>query len=665
MRTNMKRMPFRNRRDHLLLWTFIFCAAVAFGQTSLCAEVRTVDGNPELWIDGEVTAPFAYMSYLGKEKNYRAFSDAGVRIFNVPAYFGDQGINSTSGIGPFRPSVWIDSAGYDLTRLKEDMDEIIAAAADAMIIIRVHLDPPRWWQEKNPDELCLLPDQSHYRVSFFSEKWRKEAGEMLRAVVMELLSDARYAPHLLGIHVAGGMTEEWFYHYKEHFYDESKARQAAFRNWLRNRYDHSVGELKKTWQREDVDFDHALPEDISGKNSSSGWRDPVKDRSYFDTFDFQAENMVQNIEYFCKIVKEASQGCLLTGAFYGYHYFVTEPQRGHGALGKLLNCPDLDYLSSPNDYKRETGEDWPPMAATGSVKLHGKLWLAENDTRTYLTTLLREEAPEIDPGGEWYTQGVWKGPESPEESHALVLKNLGRMLTGGYGGWWFDMWGGWFSDSVMMSMIAHGVEAYPASRENVADLTPEVAVVVDERLSFYDKSFGRQTGHLLQNKYALAKSGAPYELFLRTDIAIIPVTDYKVIWLMGLPDIKAEEKKILEQWSRAGLVIFHTDLGSTVRISYDVQDPQNMDQVVFDEKELYEMWHSAEVHLYSSPGSVIHAGSRWFTIHTGAEGEKTIFWPGDFVVRDLLTGERIPVENRKSVLTLEAGETRIFELSMD
>lgn len=665
MRTKMKRMPFRNLKNHILLWTFIFCTAITFGQTSLCPEVRTIDGTPELWIDGEVSAPFAYMSYLGREENYKTFSNAGVRIFNVPAYFGDQGINSTSGIGPFRPSVWIDSTEYDLTQLEANMDEIIAAAADAMIIIRVHLDPPRWWQEKNPDELCLLPDQNHYRVSFFSEKWRRESGEMLRSIIVDLLSDAQYAPHLLGIHVAGGMTEEWFYHYKEHFYDESEARKSAFRSWLRNRYNHSIDELRRAWQRTDVDFDHALPEDISGKNPSSGWRDPEKDRSYFDTFDFQAENMVQNIEYFCKIVKEASQNCLLTGAFYGYHYFVTEPQRGHGALGKLLTCPDLDYLSSPNDYRREVGEDWPPMAAIGSVKLHGKLWLAENDTRTYLTTLLKEEAPEIDPGGEWYTQGVWKGPESSAVSHALVLKNLGRMLAGRYGGWWFDMWGGWFSDSAMMSMIAHGVKAYPAPEENVVDLTPEVAVVVDERLSFYDKKFGHQTGHILQNKYALAKSGAPYELFLRNDIGDMSVTGFKAIWLMGLPDISAEEEKVIEEWRRAGIVVFHTDLRSTTRMGHDMQDSENREQVVFDEKELYEMWRSAGVHLYASPGSVIYAGSRWLTIHSQTDGEETIIWPGDFVVRDLRTGERIPVENRSSVFAMEAGETRLFELSMD
>jgi len=78
--------------------------------------------------------------------------------------------------------------------------------------------------------------------------------------------------------------------------------------------------------------------------------------------------MVDNIAYFSKIVKEKSNGNLLTGAFYGYHYFVSDPRRGHGALAKLLECEYLDYLSSPNVYNRVPGEDWPPMAAVQSVQ---------------------------------------------------------------------------------------------------------------------------------------------------------------------------------------------------------------------------------------------------------------------------------------------------------
>src|SRR5690606_14645244 len=125
-----------------------------------------------------------------------------------------------------------------------------------------------------------------------------------------------------------------------------------------------------------------------------------------------------------------------------------------------LDFPNLDYLSSPNDYRRVAGEDWAPFAAIKSLQLHGKLWLAENDTRTSITTLLKDRAPAIDPPGDWYSKGVWIGPKDMETSVSLLWKNLGRMLAYGYGGWWFDMWGGWFSDPRLMRVIQEGQELY-------------------------------------------------------------------------------------------------------------------------------------------------------------------------------------------------------------
>lgn len=647
-------------KDFLFLLSGLFYTFLAIGQADPCAEVKIVQGEPTLFVDGSKVPPFAYMSYLGKPKYYQEMSDARVRLFNVPAYLCDQGINSTSGIGVFRPSMWIGPGQYDLSPLYKDMDEIISSAADPLIVIRIHLDPPIWWERRNKDELCLLPDLSTHRVSLFSEKWRKEAGAALKAIVEELKSDQRYSKYLLGIHVAGGMTEEWFYHYKDYFYDESMARKTAYRKWLRKQYGDSVEKLRTAWNQPRVTFDNAMLEDISGKHRTEGWRDPVEDQPFFDAFDFQAENMANNIIYFCKIVKEASDGCLLTGAFYGYHYFVTSPQRGHGALSKLLECPDLDYLSSPNDYMRVSGEDWAPMVAIGSIQMHGKLWLAENDTRTYLTTLLKEKAPEVDPGGDWYTQGVWLGPKSPELSHSLVLKNLGRMLAGGYGGWWFDMWGGWFSDSTMLSMIADGVEAV-FKEDTKVHLKPEVALVVDERLSFWDKSFGQQTAHMLQNRYALGKSGTPYKLFLRTDLERLSENEYKAIWLLGIPDLNPDEQKIVKQWRSNKKAVFYTNLHSTVQFSHDAK-VINYDQTVFSPEEIAEFWQSAGVHRYSAPGTVIYAGKRWLTIHSGTGGEQVIRWPGDYEVRNRFTNQLITSKNRMSQVDMKPGETYLFEL---
>ena len=238
---------------------------------------------------------------------------------------------------------------------------------------------------------------------------------------------SEYAPHLIGIHVAAGGTEEWFYHFRGNFHDRSPTRTAAFRHWLRETYQNDTA-LQKKWHDPIVTLKTAQPADISGAKRSNTWRDPNREQGTIDTFRFHAQTMVDNISCFCRLVKDVSQGHLLAGAFYGYHYFVTDPRRGHGALHKLLDCPDLDYLSSPNAYYRMPGEDWPPMVAVNSVQLHGKLWMAENDTRTSATTLLKDRAPEICPPGQ-YASGVWLGPGDIETSVALLRKNTGRMLA--------------------------------------------------------------------------------------------------------------------------------------------------------------------------------------------------------------------------------------------
>ena len=177
---------------------------------------------------------------------------------------------------------------------------------------------------------------------------------------------------------------------------------------------------------------------------------------------------------------------------------------GHCACAKLLECEYVDYMSSPNRYLRVAGEDWPPMVAVQSIMHHGKLWLAENDTRTCLTTLLKDKAPEITPPGQ-YEAEVWHGPKDMETSVSLMWKNAGRMLAQGYGGWWFDMWGGWYDDPRLLEVIRQTKDFYAkyGSVESKA-MGAEVCVVVDEQYCFMDASYGAQIGYMLLNIFALA-----------------------------------------------------------------------------------------------------------------------------------------------------------------
>ena len=97
-----------------------------------------------------------------------------------------------------------------------------------------------------------------------------------------------------------------------------------------------------------------------------------------------------------------------------------------------------------------------------------------------------------------YSLYRWRlsGTKTMEESVGLLKKNLGRMLAYGYGGWWFDMWGGWFSDPRLLDIIKSGQYFYKYPDKHIPAMDPQVAVWLTKRLGFMDASFGSLTGKI-------------------------------------------------------------------------------------------------------------------------------------------------------------------------
>ncbi|MGV3559302.1 hypothetical protein [Larkinella arboricola] len=605
------------------------------------------------------------MSYLGKSPYYKEVADQGVEIFCLLAYLGDQGINSTSGIKPFRPSFWLGDNTFDFGVIQKEFETLTRAKPDAKVIVRVHLDAPQWWQQQNPSEVCRLPSGQSLRVSYASEKWRKDAGMALHAL-LNWIKKSEFNANLIGIHVAGGGTEEWFYHYKDFFYDESPARKALFQKWLREKYQNRVARLQSAWKLPTVTFDNAELADISGATRGEGLVVKKENLRLLDSYAFHAYVILDNVRYFSRLVKENSQGRLLTGAFYGYHLFVHDPRRGHGSLGELLQCPTIDYLSSPNDYRRESGLDWMPMAAIKSVQLHGKLWLAENDTRTSLTRLLRDVAPDINPPGDWYSSAVWKGPVTLELSESFLWKNAGRMLAYGYGGWWFDMWGGWFSDPALLAVFRNVNQlskTYGATAESARiDYKPEVAVVVDEKLQFYDATLGRITGALLSNRYALGNSGTGFDVYLRSDLDSLTKRNYKVVWYLGLHELTASEKRIINTLQSKTPTSLVTDPDGTSVYQRRQLENRLLGKVSWSAEELRRLFSKAGAHIFSDQNDVVYAGNGWLTIHCKEEGKRTVRIPTDWRLSDVRQEKDYPVDHGTVTLNAKKGETFLFRI---
>ena len=107
---------------------------------------------------------------------------------------------------------------------------------------------------------------------------------------------------------------------------------------------------------------------------------------------FQQSEMADHVAALTAACRRGTAGGKLVVFFYGYVFefgaIVNDPSTsGHYALRRVLNCPDIDVLCSPISYfDRGLGQSGPAMTAAESVALAGKMWLSEDDTRTYLGT---------------------------------------------------------------------------------------------------------------------------------------------------------------------------------------------------------------------------------------------------------------------------------------
>ena len=103
----------------------------------------------------------------------------------------------------------------------------------------------------------------------------------------------------------------------------------------------------------------------------------------------------------------------------------------------MLDCPDIDVLCSPISYfDRGIGGSAPAMTAAESVALAGKMWLFEDDTRTYLGS------------GEF--PGNYDGAKDLAETQTMLRRNVAQEATRNFATWWMDLgMTGWFNDPRM------------------------------------------------------------------------------------------------------------------------------------------------------------------------------------------------------------------------
>lgn len=421
--------------------------------------------------------------------------------------------------------------------------KVTAVDQEAQIILRTVFVAPAGWERMYPgaryiNEEGEVADPSLCDDSFWSAA--ETCLEQYIAKLRKLDKDNR----VLGVHLERG---EWFF--SEHQgYDRSDAARRKFQDWLRHRYRSDAVSLRAAWFDGSVDFEAInVPEYREMRKFGSEFvRTDRKTRPWVDYHLFLSDSACERIASLAYVAKKASEGHYLVGASYGYTFEWSHPASGHLSLGKLLRCPDLDYIGGPPSYKnREPGGTAPFPVPVDSFALNGKLYISEDDFKTPISG--QREPDDFNP--------VMKTPQALGNVH---WRGAGSALAHSSGACWMDSWGNGWLNSRGIWERANRIQEALVWRIGAQPSAPDVAVFVDERSLAYLVD-SRAFEVLVQNvRESIMRSGLSAGFYLLSDLAHREnFPDCKLHVFMNAWDIRPEVRSAIKtRLQKDGKVLF-------------------------------------------------------------------------------------------------------------
>lgn len=420
-----------------------------------------------------------------------------------------------------KPGVEADWSGADAA-----CEKVLRANPNALLLPRVGMNPPPWWREAHPDDVMQWEDGRRDHMVVASPRYRCDAAARLAALVTHL--EEKFGERVAGYHPCGQNTGEWFYEdtWRRPLSGYAPADAAAWTAWLK-KHGRPDAPAPTAAAR------HAAPAGI--------FRDPATERVLIDWAEFQQEEMAECVCELARVVRKASHGRKLVVFFYGYVFefaaVSTGPSvAGHYALRRALNCPDIDVLCSPISYfDRGLAESAPSMTAAESVALAKKMWLNEDDTRTYLGT---GNAP-----------GWQQAVDTLEDTNKELVRNVAQEALRNFGTWWMDLGAtGWFNDPCMWAEMKRLRALDEPLLKKPTPFRPQVAAVIDERAMLRVAAGGTLVTRsgIYEVRAPLGRMGAPYGQYLLDDVLAGRVKAKLHVFLNAWSLTAAERAKLLK-----------------------------------------------------------------------------------------------------------------------
>jgi hypothetical protein len=541
----------------LLPGTFLLSQPNPGAVSPKSALIRNHLGKPTLFIDDEPVYPIIYAitDMPGGRWSWEEVPQWNLKQFHLADFNLYQ-------VDVWLESLWLPDGTLDVSLAQRQIRGVLNIDPNASIMIRLHVNAPRWWQNQHPEECTQFADtvavpqnawgmprgvqgdlNPFLRHSFASRKYLKDCGEKLEEFCQKFAKTAE-GNSLVGLHIADGVFHEWHYWaFFEHYPDTGPAMTQYFSTWLKEKYKTDKA-LRIAWNDPQITFATAtVPGKERLKTNAGVFRDPLTERKMIDYVEAQHESISDAVIHFCKITKENWPRPLITGVFYGYFFtmFGRQAAGGHLKVSDVLESPYVDYLSAPLSYQsycRDLGGSGQSRGIIESCRLNGKLWLDEMDQTTT-----------IDQDGENLFIKDLSGDV------AKIRRNIAQSFTRGMGAWYYDFGiktvRGWWGHPQLMSEIKNLNNIFKRYHQQVYASHADVLFVYDTD-SYYYLGYDFNTDPVSPAAIDLPSatayhSGAIFHMIYLHDIEKTDMTKYKVVVFSNTFYLTESQKKYIRK----------------------------------------------------------------------------------------------------------------------
>lgn len=586
---------------------------------------------------------FAYRSFRRELKTREAFSELGIHQFCV---FPANTVNALAQPYSEYPPVWIGNRCYDFDAFDRQLDDILSFCPDAEFLLMLDLNSPPWLVRKLQ---CLRQSgDSFAEVSstLCNRFWNETTTDYLESLLDH--AQTRYARHIRCVILACGATDEWMDY---SLGAETEDKLLRYRSWLR---------------RNDLPDQTSIPDftrRYHGSRENGTLRDPELDRDALEYWKFHSELVADGICGFAELARRHLHADQEIGVFYGYIMELGENSLvscGHLAYERVFQSDAIDFLISPGDYcDRAIGGGGGFQSLNGSIRLHGKHFLHELDHHTHTANL--QIAPHV--RVTWWTP--WPDVKT---DLAGLRREFCRTLLHGASLWWFDMWGGYYSDPEVLRGIGEMRKLWDRLADRDLQPDSEVALIADPESVLYCNDHCRENPlvHIFQTAQRVCnRFGAPYALYDRSDLpklSRIPKLAILPLWV----ELDSQRRELLERTLPGTRLIWLGPCGLSDGRSWKQQTLPGLsipNPEEFTPELLRKEAEKAGVHLYGELNLPLWATDRLLSCHSAGSGSRTFRLKRRAArVLELFSGRVAAEHADEFTYSFDGPETVLFEL---